>query len=1185
MSIPALAGKIPHVRILLSLSICLGLVVLATSFPTASSGARALPPQAAKSQPPYKGLQRAYVPGEVLVRYRSESLAKGRSGSSRITALNGDSLAIEVQRFGGSDVLEGARIAYVPPDETLQAVAALKRQPEVLYAEPNYILRADRTPNDPFFIQNQQYGLGKIGAPQAWDTRTGSTGADRVVIGVIDQGIDFNHQDLAANIWTNPAETAGNGIDDDGNGCVDDVHGCNFVNNAKNGNIFSGDDSENHATHVAGIAGAVGDNGIGVAGVNWSVGLMSLKFLAANGFGDTEDAIEAVKYAKQMRHLWETTGHTKGANVRVLNASFGGAEFSQMFLDIVNQLNTPANEGILFVAAAGNIDNGTKVPNNDLVPHFPSSFNSANVISVAATNSSDALASFSHFGATSVDIGAPGEAILSTTPPCSAPGANCDPDLPLGFGPTDDTYSFFSGTSMSTPHVTGAAALLWAQNPNLTVQQVKRLLLFNGDVVPGLIDKTFTGRRLNIGSSLSALASGDTTAPGTVGSFHINSQNGRALNIGWTASGDDGATGQASLYEATFTDGSSGQVTSLKGVLPKASGSLQSTDIKIPFRHLSGTLTLREFDNAGNEGVPVSLPIGVPLSAGDPYAITEGPSAALTSGGSKVDLNGDDRYADFLLPSGFNFPFFGENFTEVTLSTNGALYFSDPPLRTGLPPGVLDNADDPPGSPHALGGFKMVAGLWEDLDLSTSARADAGVYVTTSPNQIIFRWQGVPCNFDGNTCTGGAPVNFEIELNSNGLIRSRYGNNASLHPTVGIGGGEQEGYVVASHTSEEDLLNLSNAGQVTYTPRAQSTSSIQLPGAAIPANEANGFIIVNVTRTGDLASFATVNFATSDTAGLTNCTVVNGKGSERCDYETTVGTLRFATGESSQPIVIPIVNDVLVEGNETFTLTLSSVTGASLGTSTATITINDNDAAPASQNPIDGVDFFVTQQYIDFLGRLPDSQGFANWVATLGGCPDGGFGENLNPSCDRVHVSAGFFLSTEFQGRGYFAYRFYEVGLDRRPTYAEFVPDMALVGGAQSPESEVLSKAAYTEAWTQRPEFKTRYDALSNAAYVNALETNAEVTLANKAALVAALDAGQKSRGEVLREIVETQAVFDKFFNRAFVAMQYFGYLRRDPDTIGYQNWIDTLNADPSNFRHMIFGFLFSTEYRQRFGP
>ena len=361
--------------------------------------------------------------------------------------------------------------------------------------------------------------------------------------------------------------------------------------------------------------------------------------------------------------------------------------------------------------------------------------------------------------------------------------------------------------------------------------------------------------------------------------------------------------------------------------------------------------------------------------------------------------------------------------------------------------------------------------------------------------------------------------------------------------------------------------------------------TVQFSSANYSVSEGAGFLNVNVTR-GDVNGEVTVNYATSDAAGLTNCQIANGVASERCDYATTVGTLRFAAGESSKSITIPIISDALVEGSENFTVTLSAPTGTTLGSpQVATIMITDDDSTPAALNPIDNIPFFVTQQYIDFLGRLPDSIGFQNWVETLNGCPNGGFGEFDNPTCDRVHVSAGFFLSQEFQGRGYFAYRFYEVALDRRPTYAEFVPDMALVGGPQSPQSEVLSKAAYTDAWVQRPEFKSRYDGLSNSAYVNALEVNAEVTVSNKQALIDALNGGQMNRSQVLRNIVESQAVSDRFFNHAFVAMQYFGYLRRDPDAIGFQNWVNTLNADPSNFRHMIFGFLFSTEYRQRFGP
>ena len=240
---------------------------------------------------------------------------------------------------------------------------------------------------------------------------------------------------------------------------------------------------------------------------------------------------------------------------------------------------------------------------------------------------------------------------------------------------------------------------------------------------------------------------------------------------------------------------------------------------------------------------------------------------------------------------------------------------------------------------------------------------------------------------------------------------------------------------------------------------------------------------------------------------------------------------------------------------------------------------------PGTNTPITitDIDFFVQQQYIDFLGRMPDSTGFANWVATLSACPDGGFGENLNPGCDRVHVSAGFYQSTEFQGRGYFAYRFYDAALGRRPLYTEFIPDMQKVGGAQSPDQEAASKIQYMNDFVQKPEFKAIYDGLSNQGYVDKLEQTGGVTISNKADLVAALNGGTQTRAQVLRTFVESTPVFNKFFNRGFVTMQYFGYLRRDPDSIGFTNWVNTLDADPSNFRHMIFGFIYSTEYLNRF--
>jgi hypothetical protein len=391
--------------------------------------------------------------------------------------------------------------------------------------------------------------------------------------------------------------------------------------------------------------------------------------------------------------------------------------------------------------------------------------------------------------------------------------------------------------------------------------------------------------------------------------------------------------------------------------------------------------------------------------------------------------------------------------------------------------------------------------------------------------------------------------------------------------------------VMAFSAQSSGLIQLATYGRSAYELTPTALPTVQFASPTLNVNEGAGSLTIEVTRTGDTAGACTVNYLTSDTAGLAGCSVANGKASERCDYETAAGTLRFAAGETSKSFVVPVVNDVHVEGSETFAVTLSAPTGASLGlNSIGTVTINDNDLA-AAVNPIDDPTFFITQQYFDFLGRLPDPGGLAGWLAVLNGCPNGGFGENDNPSCDRVHISSGFFLSPEFQGRGYWAYRFYEVGLDRRPAYAEFVPDMALVGGPQSPQSEALSKAAYTDDFPNRPEFKGIHDSLSNSDYVNRLEQYAGVPVTNKAALVTALDTSQKSRGQVLREIVESQAVENQFFVRAFVAMQYFGYLRRDPDASGFDGWVTTLMNDPADSRHMIYGFLYSSEYRGRFGP
>ena len=326
--------------------------------------------------------------------------------------------------------------------------------------EQDSLRQLEMTPNDPGM--SQLYGMTKINATGAWNLTTGSRS---VVVGVIDTGIDYTHPDLAANMWRNPGEIAGNGIDDDRNGFVDDIYGYNFVNN--NGNPM---DDNSHGTHVSGTIAAVGNNSQGVAGVNWNTSLMALKFLDSNGSGYISDAIRAVNYATMMKSRY-------GVNVRVLNNSWGGGGYSASLDSAIQASN---NAGILFVAAAGN--SGT---NNDTTAQYPANYSSPNVISVAATDQNDQLASFSCYGATTVDLAAPGVSIYSTVP--------------------NNRYAVYSGTSMATPHVSGVAALAWAYKPNATVAEIRNALLQGVDHVSSLTGKVATGGRLNAYNTLQLL--------------------------------------------------------------------------------------------------------------------------------------------------------------------------------------------------------------------------------------------------------------------------------------------------------------------------------------------------------------------------------------------------------------------------------------------------------------------------------------------------------------------------------------------------------------------------------------------------------------------------------------------------------------------------------------------------------
>ena len=253
--------------------------------------------------------------------------------------------------------------------------------------------------------------------------------------------------------------------------------------------------------------------------------------------------------------------------------------------------------------------------------------------------------------------------------------------------------------------------------------------------------------------------------------------------------------------------------------------------------------------------------------------------------------------------------------------------------------------------------------------------------------------------------------------------------------------------------------------------------------------------------------------------------------------------------------------------------------------SSAVVTIADNDSA-AAPNPINTAPFMVRQQYLDFLNREPDTDGFNAWVGVLRGCAfEGHFGpgkSGSDPSCDRINVSSAFFRSTEFQIKGFFVYRFYKASLGRLPTYEEFLRDMTSVTG-QTEAEVVARREAFANAWVERADFVAINEGITNAEYVEGLAATAGVPIANSAQMIADLNNGKRTRAQVLRAVVDSPELFNREFNSAFVLMQYFGYLQRDPDEGGFNSWLNLLN-DTGDYRTMIFGFLYSQEYISRFG-
>jgi len=676
-----------------------------------------------------------------------------------------------------ASVRSDAVLVKVKDDEEAFVIKVLSSEPRVAYAEPNHIVSIAEMPTDPLF--SQLWGLHNTGqtggtnnkdidAPEAWDFATGSSS---IVVAVTDTGVDFTHPDLVNQRWVNSLDDAGDNNDDDANNLVDDWSGWDFVND--DNDPF---DDNRHGTHVSGTIGAEANNGAGVVGVNWNVQIMALKFLSAAGSGTTADAIAATLYAAD-----------HGADVS--SNSWGGGAYDQALL---NAIEYGASRGMLFVAAAGNDSY-----NNDVTPTYPATYASDAIVAVAATDHNDGLAFFSSYGAKTVDLGAPGVGILSTTP--------------------GNTYGTFDGTSMATPHVAGAAALIKDKFPGATLYGIKALLMNSVDPAAALNGRTVTGGRLNIGTALkcdnkpkvvlSAPANGFVVGVGDVIPIKVLGAN-CAVPAG---SGNVTATVNGTSVPLT-AEPDSGLYTGLYTVPGPAALSVTAT-VTV------GTFTASQTVN-GN-----AYPNYTCQDASFSWVDVTGVSPL-------VGADGDDAFST--LNIGFPISFFGQTYSTAYVSSNGFLTLgsnagANAPLNAAIPTTATPNG--------------LIAPFWDDLYPGASGSVHAAVG-GVSPNRTLYiEWFNVP-HF--NLSTSGT-VTFEAIIKENGDIRYQYldtsfepaGNPAWNEGGSATAGVERSDGVVGRQISHNQPL-LTNGKAVSCTfgtppppPPPPTITTNGLPGGTV----------------------------------------------------------------------------------------------------------------------------------------------------------------------------------------------------------------------------------------------------------------------------------------------------------------------------------------------------------------
>ncbi len=574
-----------------------------------------------------------------------------------------------------------------------EIIDILLKSGTVVYAEPDFLQSIDAVfPNDPSF--SELWGLHNTGqaggtpdadvdAPEAWERGTEGT----AVIGVIDTGIDYTHADLATNMWVNPGETEGNGIDDDGNGYVDDIYGIDCAND--DSDPF---DDHYHGTHVAGTIGAVGDNGVGVVGLNWDTQLMALKFLDSGGSGWTSDAIECLDYTIQLKNDY-------GVNILLTSNSWGGGGFSQSLKDTIQ---ASGEADMLFVAAAGNAYGN----DNDQFPHYPSSYDLPNIIAVAAMDRNDELASFSSIGLTSVDLGAPGEDIFSTFP------AN--------------DYGSISGTSMATPHVSGAASLLDAGPFGLSSLEIKETLLFTADLLDSLSVKTVSGGRLNTDNAVHC----DPDITELVFS----------LQDGFVADGRGPNEITAKLFAcrflkdalviANFSNGDPELILRDDGAAPdrSADDGIYTANWR-PLRSGSVTVDLE----ADVDGELLQASIDGKVAGFDGYVFEDAAPfdwIDISNTGEPLNLS-DDDYARIDIP--LPVTIYDQSHGQITIGSNGHIYFTgefSEYFNGPIPTNAFTNA--------------LIAPFWDDLNPAVGGEIYWEIRGEAPERRLIVQYEGIP---------------------------------------------------------------------------------------------------------------------------------------------------------------------------------------------------------------------------------------------------------------------------------------------------------------------------------------------------------------------------------------------------------------------------------------------------------